>query len=211
MIKTYAMFDVIGVTKALREGIGRDILNVFWRTADAWTYSVSNIFQQEYPLDHRRADMTPNVSVVTFSDSALLTTQPEFEIDVFYGYAISLKHELEQSLRQVLCDTLEHDEKIVYCIVNRDKEIYHPDTSSYSEAVRDVATKPAYLNIAGSGAAFANLLLADKAVKRMKHTWHNRFSLYCVGENAVPQSHSVQDQTMFKGFDDNDLIVYALE
>jgi hypothetical protein len=211
MIKTYAMFDIIGVTKALKDGIGRDILNVFWKTADAWTYSISNSLQQEYPLDDRRADMAPNVSVVTFSDSALLSTRPEFEIDVFYGYAISLKRKLEQSIRQVLCDTLDPEEKIVYCIVNRDKEIYHPETSLTGEAVRDGAVKPAYLNIAGSGGAFANLLLADKAIKRMKHTWHNRFSLYCVGENAIPQSHSVLDRVSFKGFDENDLIVYALE
>lgn len=196
MLKTYALYDVIGVKAALTSGTGPAVLKKFWQAADAWTTGVGNSFGQQLVLDGRHTE-EPQVYVVTFSDSALLFTRPEFKLEVFYKIAGSLKQTLERAVGRV------------YCIISRGEEVAHPAMPALGGTIIDDQMKPAYFNVAGSGAAWVNLHLADRAIGRRKD-WHDRFSLYAVGNAPVPSGFAAQDQQTFKTIDGGDEVVCAL-
>ncbi len=61
----------------------------------------------------------------------------------------------------------------------------------------------------GSGTAWVNLHLADRAIARRKD-WHNRFSLYAVGSGSVPADAAALEEVPFKTIDGGDETVCAL-
>lgn len=196
MPKTYALLDVVGVKDALKAGKGPALLKEFWQTTDAWTTGLGNSFRPA-PLLDGSAEQVPHVSVVTFSDSALLFTRPEFRLDVFYTIVGSLKQKLTERLGRV------------YCIVSRDEEVEHPAMPALGGTVMGSDMKPAYFNVAGSGAAWVNLHLADRAIGRRKD-WHDKYSLYAVGANSIPPGGAAREEETFKMIDGGDAIVAAL-
>ncbi len=196
MTKTYALFDVVGVKEAVREGKGGQVLTAFWTAADAWTNGRANSLGQRPVLGGRHLE-APRVAVVTFSDSALMFTRPEFELEVFYEVAQSLKTVLEAAVGRV------------YCIVSRGDEIDHPSLPALGMKVVDETLAPAYFSVAGSGSAWVNLHLADRAIGARKD-WHDRFSMYCVGASSLPRTGHPQAEQVFKDLDGNDTLVFAL-
>ena len=196
--KTYALLDVVGVKAALKSGRGAELLGQFWRTADAWTNGVGNSWPPELVPGAGRTE-SPRAFVVTFSDSALLFTRPEFDLGVFYQIARSLKAALERVAGRV------------YCIVNRDDEIVHHDLPALGGITMSGSDlRPAYFNVAGSGAAWVNLHLADRAVGSKKE-WHDRFSLYCVGRDSIPAGATSCGEQVFTSFAGGETRVFALE
>jgi hypothetical protein len=196
MLKTYAFYDVVGVKDALKAGNGLALLKEFWQTADAWTNGPGNSFGQQAVQDGDHSE-EPRVYVVTFSDSALLFTRPEFKLDIFYKIAGNLKQKLQTAVGGV------------YCIISRGDEIAHPALPARGGTVMDDQNRPAYLSIAGSGEAWVNLHLADRAIGRRKD-WHKKFSLYAVGAQSVPGGGAGLEQETFKTIDGGDEIVCAL-
>lgn len=65
-------------------------------------------------------------------------------------------------------------------------------------------------NVAGSGAAWVNLHLADRTIGRQKQ-WHSEYSLCAVGAKSIPAGAKALDEASFKTIDDQDTIVAALE
>lgn len=196
MVKTYALFDVVGVKEALSAGSGSTVLKEFWRTADAWVNGAGNSFGQQLVLGGKRTEV-PNVSVVTFSDSALVFTRPEFELHVFYKIVGSLKQALERNVGKV------------YCVVSRGEEVEHPALPALGMMNIDSDMKPAYFNVAGSGAAWVNMHLADRAIGK-RTDWHNRFTLYAVGADSIPADMVAIDEAVFKSLAGSDTLVLAL-
>jgi hypothetical protein len=193
--KTYALLDMIGVKERLRSADASGV-HEFWSAADAWTNGVGNSLPPK-PLPGGHAMQVPEVCVVTFSDSALLFTRPEFDLEVFY--------EILGSLKQHLSSRAGH----VYCVVSRGEEIAHHQLPALGMNSLGSDLKPHYFNVAGTGRAWVNLHLADRAVTRHK-TWHGQFSLYCVDAESKPPSIAARDQLTFRDFDDNDRLVLAL-
>ncbi len=196
MQKTYALFDVVGMKEALAKGTGPALLKKFWQAADAWTNGAAQSYGH-HPVMEGAHTEAPGVNVVTFSDSALLFTRPEFRLELFYKIAGGLKQVLQVAVGPV------------YCIVSRGEEIAHPSLPALGAIAIDDQMKPAYFNVAGSGAAWVNLHLADRAVGRRKD-WHKKFSLYAVGSRSVPHGAAAQDEESFKTIDGGDEIVCAL-
>ena len=196
MLKTYAFYDVVGVKDALKTGKGPDLLKAFWQTADGWTNGPGSSFGQQPVQDGGHTEV-PRVYIVTFSDSALLFTRPEFKLDIFYKIAGSLKQKLEKAVAEV------------YCIISRGDEIAHPALPALGGTVVDDHSRPAYYNVAGSGEAWVNLHLADRAIAKRKD-WHKKFSLYAVGNRSVPDGGAGREQETFKTIDGGDEIVCAL-
>ncbi len=194
-IRTYALVDVIGVKEALRRNDTRP-LREFWATTDAWTNAGAGALGP-LPLLGQHAEQVPNVSVVTFSDSALLFTSPEHELAAFYRILGSLKGRLEATVGHV------------YCIVSRGDEIAHHEIPALGGNLIGTDNRPNYFNVAGSGAAWVNLHLADKAIGKHRE-WHAQYSLYCVGAASKPPGVDARDQITFRSFDDNDQLVLAL-
>jgi hypothetical protein len=90
--KTYALVDLIGIKTAFSAGRAAEILEQFWNAADAWTNSqnFSPVF-----IPAKKYLAAPEVHVCTFSDSALLYTREELEIDDFLDIVRSFKRHIE--------------------------------------------------------------------------------------------------------------------
>lgn len=193
MLKSYALLDIIDISKALKEGRADKILNDFWNAADTW------INQEVYPemvsLPRQNVMTAAGIQVVVFSDAALLTTKTEYSIIDFYKIVSDFKSYIEQRVGKACC------------IVNRDNSI-EPSTQDRQQLTGS-DNIPRFLFIGGSGAAWINLWLAEKAVRKKKD-WHDRYSFYCVNEKSRPSQHE-KDRCVFKGFDNKEHVLIALE
>lgn len=170
--KTYALFDLIGITDSIRNGSANTVLENFWNAADAWTNG-----QNHGPMSIPNAGYTacPIPCVATFSDSALMYTEEELEIDDFYSLVKDLKRYIESRA----CTS--------YVIISRNSEISQPSMPALGGYVSGLGGTPRYTRIAGSGEAWVDLHLADKAIGKAKE-WHGKYSIYCVGKNSLPRN-----------------------
>ena len=173
MKKTYAFYDVIGMKDAL-ENNKEDSFIKFWQYCQTWTntYSAACTIKD----DPAGTQINPETYITTFSDSAILHTEPEINIDDFYKIALDLKN----GLKEINIDA--------YCIINCDDEISHSDRPAlgcHSEG----RSGRRYNNAVGSGLSWINLYLADRAISKNK-AWHPLYSLYCVGKQNIPSSYA---------------------
>jgi hypothetical protein len=194
-LKTYALLDVVGVKAQLHSGDTKPVKE-FWSAADAWTNGVGNSLQPMRVLGKNQVQV-PEVSVVTFSDSALVFTTPEFELDAFYKILGGLKQALESRVGKV------------YSIVSRGEDVGHHALPALGMTSLGGDMKPHYFNVAGTGKAWVDLHLADRAIGKKKE-WHPKYTLYCVGANSKPHDVAAIDELTFRDFDDNDELLLAL-
>lgn len=181
--KTYALLDLIGITTAIEAGQAATILESFWSAADAWTssYSHPSVFipGQEYRT-------SPDVYVSTFSDSGLLHTGEELNIDDFIKVVRTFKQCVENSSVHS------------YVIISRNDEIPQSQMHAFGGASLDRNMRPKYIQVAGSGNAWINLHRADAAIKKHKE-WHGKYSIYCVGKQSCPTDVYAQDSIDCEG------------
>ena len=170
MDKTYALFDLVGISDAIKKGGASDLLERFWSAADAWTNSASF---ELVAIPGTNCVKDPDVYVSTFSDSALMHTGEELGIDDFFRLVLDLKQHIERQA----CGC--------YVIVSRNKEIQQPRHPALGANLIGSDNLPRYIKLAGSGVAWVSLHAADKVVQEQK-TWHKRYSVYCIGELARP-------------------------
>jgi hypothetical protein len=166
--RTYALFDVIGIKRAMASGTAPDLLIAFWDVVEDWTnHGASNLGPLQHAIDYASVPSEPIVR--TYSDSALLRTPEEVDLDSFYRLVLDLKQRIENQVTNC------------YVIVNKDDEIAAREPNIWVSTGGDPT--PRYINISGSGAAFMNLYLADDALKGAS-AWRKGFSLYCIGEES---------------------------
>src|SRR5690606_16690755 len=96
-----------------------------------------------------------------------------------------------------------------YVVVGRAEMIDAPDMPALGGHLISSDMTRAYENVIGSGAAWVNVYLADQCVARTKE-WHDRFSVYAVGDAAVPRSAKVQDEREFIGHERRAIKIFAL-
>jgi hypothetical protein len=175
--RTYALFDVIGVKRALGAGDAPKLLTAFWQVAEDWTnHRASHLGPLRHATDYATIPSDPILR--TYSDSALLSTPEEVDIESFYRLVQDLKRLIEERVGAA------------YVVVNRDDEIAPPEPAMWVSGRGDPT--PRYINISGSGPAFINLYLADDALKHAK-AWRKEYSLYCVGEESRFDGLPVRD------------------
>ena len=175
--KSYAFFDLLGVKNAFADGTAAQLLEKFWNTADAWTSSPHFPAMKVYGESFLTQ---PTVFVRTFSDSAILYTKEEHSIEDFYLIVESFKSSIERGVGKV------------YVIVSRNKEASAPRMPALGGRMLDHDMTPNYLNIAGSGDAWANIHYADHVITRTKE-WHETYTFFCVGEQSKPKDFNVKD------------------
>ena len=110
-LKTYALYDLIGVKAAFEDGTAEALLTALWQAAEGWT-----TYYAPGPLGlegRQNVVQAPRVVVRSFSDSALLHTREEHTLSAFYRIARSLKSAIERV-------------GAAYCVVNRAQEVAHP-------------------------------------------------------------------------------------
>lgn len=123
------------------------------------------------------------VQVMSASDTAFLTTKREYIIEDFYKIVNALKECIERQVGKI------------YCIVNHDEYIEPPTPLQYEMGINSMI--PRYINIAGSGPAWENLLIADSELKNKKE-WHKIYYLYCVDRNSKPDFWGEEEFHPFK-------------
>jgi hypothetical protein len=193
-MKTTALFDLIGVKKAIAQG-DSEILTRFWTAAESWAAAGE---RRSVRLPGTQHSEEPRPLVVTYSDSALLTTYRELHLADFFTLVKEMKARLEREAGPV------------YCIVNQDEEIPHPQHRVLGGPLLYEPGQPAFLNIAGSGAAWANLYLADGKLKAKKE-WHGRFSTYTIGSRSLPPGVVTHEKTTFKAIDGSEVDLFAID
>lgn len=194
MLRTYLLMDVIGISADLSSG-NESRIKSFWECADAWTNSGVNL----QPLEVEASDHleVPDVHVVTFSDAALMWTEPEVKIEAFYDLVASLRTTIETRVGKT------------YCIVSRGYGTAHHSFPTLGGHLQTRTGGPAYVNVGISGAVWINLWRADDVIKRTKN-WHAKYSLYCVGRDARPSARPILDQLTIAQADGTSVDIMAL-
>lgn len=181
--KTYALLDLIGIKSAIKAGKAATILERFWSIADAWTNS------QSFPsvsIPGKGYRASPDVYVSTFSDSALLHTGEEIEIDDF----LTIVRNFKNCIANNICGS--------YVIISRNDEIAQPSMPAIGGHLIGSNMVPRYSRVAGSGNAWINLHRADAALHK-HNEWHGKYSIYCVGEQSCPLGDSVKESIVCEG------------
>ena len=180
---TYALIDVIGIRKLMPGPKAIEALNKFWQMAETWTNG-------GHDFTCRRADRPdtltlPSVYVSTFSDTALVHSEPEVVLEDFYRHVLlSLKSRLDRAGR-------------FYCIVSSGDYIPQSTEPALGGIASDRGTRPYWTPVAGSGPAWIDLWRADDAIKKKKE-WHGKFTLYAVGSRSTfPGLRVVERHQMF--------------
>jgi len=139
-------------------------------------------------------------SIVTFTDSAILTVNPDLNIADFYKVVINLR----KYLKAKGTDS--------YCIVNRDEEKTHPlilNSLEYRNGSRRVL---AYANAWGSGPVWVNIYCADQVIHLPENKSSAKYDYYCVGDaNIIEQSRGETfkfkyDKLEIFGFNINEIL-----
>jgi diadenosine tetraphosphate (Ap4A) HIT family hydrolase len=196
--KTYALFDVIGVKKAFAAGKTAEVLQAFWVAADAWTNGVASGLGP-MPVLGGEAVQVPDAFVTTYSDSALLSTEPEFEIGAFWRLVENFKAKIDQATGAS------------YVIVTRDDEVPHHELPALGfHVIGSGDTKHRYHNAGGSGPAFVHLFLAEQQIRTQVQQNGWKFSLYAVGPAAVPPGAKPAASVQFAGLGGRPQELHAL-
>lgn len=192
-LKTYALFDVIGVKRAFTTGRAPAILDAFWKASDVWTDLGTHGMVKLASRPHTQQRADPRVR--TFSDSALLDHVPEIAIDDFWALTRSLKAAIDRAASSS------------YVIVCCAHEISHHQLPAAGCSSIDDNLTPKYLNLSGSGPAFMHLFMADEAIRRAG--WTSSFE-YAVGQTSIPTGASVAHTTTFPTVGGSPVEVFAL-
>jgi hypothetical protein len=192
VLKTYALFDVIGVKRAFELGNAAAILDRFWTAADVWTNAGGHgMVDREGGRETQEADP----SVVTFSDSALLQHEPEIEINHFWRLVRGLKKAIDAAAGTS------------YVVVCREHNIDHHSHPALGGLVVDSGGRPRYFNAGGSGPAFANLFSAEQAIRKSAQRLCNE---YAVGPLSEPSGARRISTASFKGLGGRTFEVYGI-
>ncbi|GEM_PF-3563651 len=183
-MKTYAFMDLIGTRDALAAGKAEELLKQFWDFAEFWAnHSEVHTDVRRVPTTCSNGQESPDVQVVTVSDSLLLSTVDECELTSFFGLAEHLQTYLETKVGARF-----------YCIISRGSEVHRPDVGNvtYQSSVEHVH----YRHLAGAGTAWADMMEADNKVQHHKD-WRDRYKLYALGidERELPQTVVKADET----------------
>lgn len=196
-MKTLALIDLIGIKARLADGTGAAKLKEFWTLADAWTNSQS--IEGCRPAGERGTIVSPQAIVTAWSDSLLVQSEPELELKDFYEKILS-------PLRQVVARV---DKS--YAVVCRGSALDAPDGPALGgRLMRRDGGGNAWTQVFGSGPVWINLWLADKFVNR-KTEWHDRFSLYAVGNDSVYQGLAVKETSEMRGTGGATVPIHAVE
>lgn len=195
MVKTYTWIDAIGIKEAFKKGRAGEKLVAFWNAADAWTNSGMHPTLQVLDQEAKRR---PDVYVVTFSDTALMYTEPELVIEDYY--------KLVCGLQEALAHAVEH----TYAIICRDEEVSPIFERVFGGQSLGSRNRPLYTQVAGSGPVWINLHLAER-VLRNKSEWHDKYTLYCVDERSKPNWARVKAESEFRAFNGETLKLMAIE
>lgn len=196
-MKTLAIIDLIGIKARLEDGTGAAKLKEFWTRAETWT-NTQNI---EYCTSARERNtlICPQAIVTSWSDSLLVQSEPEVEIKDFYEKVLF-------PLRRVVAGV---DKS--YAVVCRGPAIEAPDGPTLGGRLsRQSGGGDAWTQIFGSGPAWINLWLADQFVNR-KSEWHDRFSLYAVGNNSVYPGLVIGETSEMRGTGGAAVPIHAVE
>jgi len=195
MGRTIAFFDVVGIKEAFESGNAASLLTEFWTAADAWTNA--GVASTPLLIPGTNTMQVPGIRVRTFSDSAVLTMQPEPSIDDFHKIALSLKAAIER-----------HGLKS-YVVIGRGSMVEAPDMPALGAHLVGSDMTRAYENVVGSGEAWVNVYLGDRCVGKTTE-WHAIYSVYAVGEAALPHGAKHKDSREFVGHERRRVKVFAL-
>lgn len=195
MVQTIAFYDVVGIKEAFEEGNAAKLLNEFWNATDAWTNSGAGVPQVLIPSSYTMEK--PALRVRTFSDSAVLTMEPEPGIDDFYKISLHLKAAIER--HRLKC----------YVVVGRGEMIEPSEIPALGFHSIDRRGGHAYENVVGSGEAWVNVYLGDRCIGKTPE-WHERYSVYAVGESALPQGADGSEFRQFRGHEGRTVKVFAV-
>lgn len=168
-IRTFALLDLVGIKDAIASGRGAASLKRFWDESNSWTV------HYEFPSVKRLnsdVQITPIFRVVTFSDSALISSEDDISVSNFYLIAIGYKQWIEDRVKMKS-----------YMILSRNDVILPQSLPSVGCQSTSGDMKPLCINIAGSGKAWTDLWVADAFVVKKKKNWHSKFSVYFVGQD----------------------------
>ena len=195
MGRTIAFFDVVGIKAAFATGNAAQLLTDFWSAADAWT----NAGVESSPLliPGTNSMQTPDLRVRTFSDSAVLTMHPEPSMEDFHRISLSLKATIER--RALKC----------YVLIGHGDMVDAPEMPALGAHLMGSDMARAYENVIGSGETWVNVYLGDHCVAKTKE-WHDRFSVYAVGDAAIPRGAKPHDSREFIGHMKRPVKVFAL-
>lgn len=189
--RTYAYIDIIGTKEILKQDKVFDVLAEFWNESDALINTDSILASEYYQIDGKNADCRPYVYLRTFSDLAILYTEPELVICDFY------------KIIEFYRDKIDKLGLKTYCIINRGEE-YISTSSAHSV---DNNTIPCYLQITGVGDAQTNIYWADKSIPKK---WKEKYYFYAVGKLSLCDKYQVSAQTNFKNITGNEVNLFAI-
>jgi len=193
IINSYAFFDIIGIKEALIDGKAIGLLDRIWKLTDAWAFNSDRkrgkLLNQKYI-----SNMIPYVT--TISDSIIIKTKEEFEIEEFYN--------LVDAYRTLL----KTNEIQFYTIINRDWEVYPPGFPVMG------GTMGNYLNITGVGAAWGNIYLGDSEIRKNKREWIDKYFYFVIddksGKNLI-QKYQQKARHDFIGVNNEPRTIIAIE
>jgi hypothetical protein len=195
MTKTFAMVDLVGVADELRAGSGQERVRKFWKAADAWTTSKSTDISVR--LRDRSAVEQARVRVAAFSDSLLVSTDREYVIQDFFKILRSLMSTVERAAGNC------------YAVVGSGHHIDPEPLPALGAVLMGDNFVPHFVQIAGTGPAFADLFNAEAAIRKRKD-WHAAgHKLYAL-DDAVPQGVDALDHTPFTDLMGNQRLVFVL-
>jgi len=128
---------------------------------------------------------SPEIFCASFTDSLVMHTSNDHGPDNFYQIVQSLKDTIEQSVGPC------------YVVISYANEISQPAMPALGGSLTTSNGIPRYYKLAGSGESWANMMYADHAVTKKKE-WHGKYSVYCVGDQALPQNVQPIDSTECK-------------
>jgi hypothetical protein len=190
VVRTYAYYDLIGVMELLKRADVSGRLEEFWRLVDMWVQSRPTAYAR--CLDGERCQV-PRVNMLNFTDSLLLNTTPEVEIEDFFKVAMGLH------------GMLDRNEFHHYCIINRDEEIPIPDSGNRTEGGRG----PALQFGPGIGPAWYNIYLAELWLRGPDCPLRSK--LYLLGNVPLPAGYHVLGEASFEGWTGSTVEIRSVE
>jgi len=194
--KTYAYFDAIGMKEALKTPEGILLLYDFWKQSDIWLSRRNWYNDSDDYLFKGYGEMakepSPNVYLRVFSDSAILSMDKEYPLKTFYKI---VNHYMEHLKTAAKLPS--------YCIINSDKEVKPPTDSATGGLPIDDKHIPYFIKIAGIGPAWGNIFLAlPKLEKQNAKVWHDKYKMYCIGENNIVPPYRNKGGIPIKGINE---------
>ena len=195
-MKSYAYYDLIGVRASIEKGGVKELLTRFWNAVDVWTNTSQSNFEAMKVIGENYITI-PEIFSASFTDSAVMHTQHDHGPENFMKIALNLKSAIEQAAGPC------------YVVISYAAEIPQPDLPALGSNSFSSQCVPHYYRLAGSGESWANMMYADHVISRSRE-WHYRYSVYCVGRNALHTGIKAKECKPCKAIT-GDTMVYAIE